>query len=242
MSVTKKILEPFSLPCSPPCAAARAERDVEAPAKKMDVLFIAIDDMNDWTTLFDKQPDPNTEFGAAAGRSCVPQPLIAHPTLTSLRPSTSGVTTTRIRGLRCFRMSSPCAGFQTLDTRDWGWKILPMENGAEQRDFDAFYKLLRKVKRTSLLRLQRLSRRCDFDWGEHDTDKQADEHTVEYVNEVMASHARHLPLICLFCPAEDLCIQHASYRRCQRMISRRPARRWITRISLSVELHIAETG
>ena len=70
-------------------------------AEKMDILFIAIDDMNDWTTVFDKNnpiQTPNLERLAARGAffekaycasaSCNPSRTA---TLTGLRPSTSGV-------------------------------------------------------------------------------------------------------------------------------------------------------
>ena len=83
------------------CSAQEPKADVETPAKKMDVLFIAFDDMNDWTTLFDKNnpiQTPNLERLAARGAffekaycasaSCNPSRTA---TLTGLRPSTSGV-------------------------------------------------------------------------------------------------------------------------------------------------------
>jgi hypothetical protein len=70
-------------------------------AEKMDILFIAIDDMNDWTTVFDKNnpiQTPNLERLAARGAlfekaycatpACTPSRTA---TLTGLRPTTSGV-------------------------------------------------------------------------------------------------------------------------------------------------------
>jgi len=39
---------------SPFCSAQESKAEGETSATKMDILFIAIDDMNDWTTLFDQ--------------------------------------------------------------------------------------------------------------------------------------------------------------------------------------------
>lgn len=101
MNVTKKILSTLllALPTSV-CSAQEPKADVETPATKRDILFIAIDDMNDWTTLFDKNnpiQTPNLERLAARGAffekaycasaSCNPSRTA---TLTGLRPSTSG--------------------------------------------------------------------------------------------------------------------------------------------------------
>jgi hypothetical protein len=71
MNVTKKILSTLllALPTSV-CSAQEPKADVETPATKRDILFIAIDDMNDWTTLFDKNnpiQTPNLERLAARG-------------------------------------------------------------------------------------------------------------------------------------------------------------------------------
>jgi hypothetical protein len=71
MNVTKKILGTLLLNLlTSVCSAQELKADVETPATKMDILFIAIDDMNDWTTLFDKNnpiQTPNLERLAARG-------------------------------------------------------------------------------------------------------------------------------------------------------------------------------
>ena len=68
------------------CSAQEPKADVETPARKMDILFIAIDDMNDWTTVFDKNnpiQTPNLERWRHAGRSSrtptAPHPVATHP-------------------------------------------------------------------------------------------------------------------------------------------------------------------
>lgn len=102
MNVTKKILGALLLTLLTSVGSAQEPKvDVKTPAKKMHILFIAIDDMNDWTTLFDKNnpiKTPNLERLAARGAffekaycasaSCNPSRTA---TLTGLRPSTSGV-------------------------------------------------------------------------------------------------------------------------------------------------------
>src|SRR5210317_178946 len=102
MNVTKKILRILLLTLlTSVCSAQEPKAVVETPSKKMDILFIAIDDMNDWTTVFDKNnpiKTPNLERLAARG-AFFEQAYCASPgcnpsrtaILTGLRPSTSGV-------------------------------------------------------------------------------------------------------------------------------------------------------
>lgn len=86
---------------SPFCSAQESKAEEETSATKMDILFIAIDDMNDWTTLFDQNnpiQTPNLERLAARGTffnraycaspGCNPSRTAI---MTGLRPTTSGV-------------------------------------------------------------------------------------------------------------------------------------------------------
>ena len=185
-------------------------------AKKMDVLFIAIDDMNDWTTVFDKNnpiQTPNLERLAARGAffekaycasaSCNPSRTA---TLTGLRPSTSGVYNNpdpwgeMLPDVITLPQAFKHNGYAAIGA---GKIFTHGKAGAEQKDnpsFDAFYKLQPAGKSKLHADKSHMNyngypgRKRYFDWGEHDTDKQADEHTVEYVNEVMASHPREKPL------------------------------------------------
>ena len=217
MNVTKKILGTLLLTLlTSVCSAQELKADVEAPAKKMDVLFIAIDDMNDWTTVFDKNnpiQTPNLERLAARGAffekaycasaSCNPSRTA---TLTGLRPSTSGVYhnpdpwAEMLPDVITLPQAFKHNGYAAIGA---GKIFTHGKAGAEQKDnpsFDAFYKLQPAGK--SKLHADKPHMNYNgypdgkrfFDWGEHDTDKQADEHTVEYVNEVMASHPREKPL------------------------------------------------
>ena len=82
-------------------ASGKSTASAKAPPHAKDVLFIAIDDMNDWTTVFDQRnpiKTPNLERLAARGAffthaycaspGCNPSRTAI---LTGLRPSTSGV-------------------------------------------------------------------------------------------------------------------------------------------------------
>jgi len=185
-------------------------------AEKMDVLFIAIDDMNDWTTVFDKNnpiQTPNLERLAARGAffekaycasaSCNPSRTA---TLTGLRPSTSGVYNNpdpwaeMLPDVITLPQAFKHNGYAAIGA---GKIFTHGKAGAEQKDnpsFDAFYKLQPAGKSKLHADKSQMNyngypgRKRYFDWGEHDTDKQADDHTVEYVNEVMASHPREKPL------------------------------------------------
>ena len=185
-------------------------------AEKMDILFIAIDDMNDWTTVFDKNnpiQTPNLERLAARGAffekaycasaSCNPSRTA---TLTGLRPSTSGVYHNpdpwgeMLPDVITLPQAFKHNGYAAIGA---GKIFTHGKAGAEQKDnpsFDAFYKLQPAGKSKLHAEKSHMNyngypgRKRYFDWGEHDTDKQTDEHTVEYVNEVMASHPREKPL------------------------------------------------
>ena len=184
--------------------------------EKMDILFIAIDDMNDWTTVFDKNnpiKTPNLQRLAARGAfferaycasaSCNPSRTA---TLTGLRPSTSGVYHNpdpwgeMLPDVITLPQAFKHNGYAAIGA---GKIFTHGKAGAEQKDnpsFDAFYKLQPAGKSKHHADKPHMNyngypgRKRYFDWGEHDTDKQADEHTVEYVNEVMASHPREKPL------------------------------------------------
>lgn len=81
--------------------AAALAKEGAAQVSKPDILFIAIDDMNDWTTLFDeKNPIQTPNLKRLAARGCFfSRAYCASPgcnpsrtaILTGLRPTTSGV-------------------------------------------------------------------------------------------------------------------------------------------------------
>ena len=235
-----------------------------AAQERPDILFIAIDDLNDWTTVFDKNnpiQTPNLERLAARGAffekaycasaSCNPSRTA---TLTGLRPSTSGVYNNPVPWAEMLPdvITLPQAfkhnGYAAIGA---GKIFTHGKAGAEQKDnpsFDAFYKLQPAGKSKLHAEKSHMNyngypgRKRFFDWGEHDTDKQADEHTVEYVNEVMASHPRekplflaagiyrpHMPFLPRRGPLKSIPSTRFVCRRCQRMISRtcpRSALRW----------------
>ena len=100
------------------CSAQEPKADVETPAKKMDVLFIAFDDMNDWTTVFDKNnpiQTPNLERLAARG-AFFEKAYCASASCNPSRPRPSpvccrrpvGSTITLIHGPRSCPTQSPC--------------------------------------------------------------------------------------------------------------------------------------
>ena len=180
MNVTKKILGTLLLTLlTSVCSAQELKADAEAPAKKMDVLFIAIDDMNDWTTLFDKNnpiQTPNLERLAARGAffekaycasaSCNPSRTA---TLTGLRPSTSGVYHNPDPWAEMLpNVDHPAAGFQAQRIRrDWGGQDLyPWKSWSRTKGQSLFRCLLqvaacRKVEAPrgqASYELQRLSR------------------------------------------------------------------------------------
>ncbi len=172
-----------------------------AGSSKPNVLFIAIDDMNDWTTLFDESNPihtPNLERLAARGcffskaycasAGCNPSRTAL---LTGLLPTSSGVYTANP-----WREALPDAVtlpqyFESCGyaTRGAG-KILhhgPSGAGVETNpDFQEFFKMLpaRKTGPTYNGYTEGLLASTSGDWGEH-AEKMIDIDTVEWVEERM---------------------------------------------------------
>lgn len=186
-------------------------------AQKPDVLFIALDDMNDWTTLFDKDnpiQTPNLERLAKRGcffskAYCVTPACNPSRTaiLTGLRPETSGVYGNRDswRKLLPDIVTLPQHFKQNGYTAIGGGKIFHHgSTGADRPDnpsFDQFFKLKIHANKPEV-NYNGYIRGKDhpslaspsWDWGEHDVAKQTDEYTVEYVKNIMATHPKDKPL------------------------------------------------
>jgi len=179
-----------------------------------DILFIAIDDMNDWTTLFD--PDnpirtPNLERLAQRGvffaRAYCPAPA-CNPSrasiMTGYRPTTSGVYTNG----QPFRKVIPDAVTMPQYFRRHGYsakgagKIFhhggtPRGDDPSGNSFDAFFKLVHtrapKPNYNGYTKKQeRHLASVAWDWGEH-TQKMIDIDTVAWIENVM-EQTRDRPL------------------------------------------------
>ncbi len=193
-------------------AEASAERLV-----RPNVLFIAIDDMNDWTTLFN--PDnpiktPNLERLADRGTffthaycavaACNPSRTAI---LTGLKPTTSGVYSNGQEWKKLLPdvVTLPQYFMQYEYTTKGGGKIFHHgRTGADREEnpsFQEFFKLrIHAHKPDSNYNgykngpgLKQLSS-PSWDWGEHDAPKQTDEYTVEYINSVLENHPKNKPL------------------------------------------------
>ena len=183
-----------------------------------DVLFIAIDDMNDWTTLFDKNnpiKTPNLERLAARGAffskaycavpACNPSRTAI---LTGLAPTTSGVYANGNpwKELLPDVVTLPqYFGQQGYATKGGGKIFHHGGTGADRKDrpsFEEFFKLRIHANKpkTNYNSYKRGDRKIgglgspSWDWGVHDVEKQTDEFTVEYVNGIMKSEPRDKPL------------------------------------------------
>ena len=183
------------------CSAQEPKAVVETPATKMDILFIAIDDMNDWTTLFDKNnpiKTPNLERLAARGAffekaycatpACNPSRTA---TLTGLRPTTSGVYDNRDHP---WRKNLPDAvtlpkyfnqhGYRT---RGAG-KVLPSGGDSANQSFEEFFEMRPnpqpKIRKGAF---------GWYDWGPV-KEKLTDEFTVDWAKERMKDTPRDKPL------------------------------------------------
>jgi len=170
-------------------------------AKKMDVLFIAIDDMNDWTTLFNKNnpiQTPNLERLAARGAfferaycasaSCNPSRTA---TLTGLRPTTSGGYDNRDHP---WRKNLPDAvtlpkyfnqhGYRT---RGAG-KVFPGGGDSANQSFEKYFEMRPnpqpKIRKGAF---------GWYDWGPV-KEKLTDEFTLEWAMERMKDTPRDKPL------------------------------------------------
>ena len=186
-------------------------------AGKPDVLFIAIDDMNDWTTLF--HPDnpiktPNLE--RLAKRGCLfTRAYCAAPgcnpsrtaILTGLRPSTSGVYGNGHvwRELVPDVVTLPQYFMRNGYAAKGAGKIFHHGGSGQDRkdnpSFQEFFPLrihahAPKTNYNGYVkgRDDRHLADASWDWGEHDAPKQTDEYTVEWVENVMGKHPRDRPI------------------------------------------------
>lgn len=183
--------------------------------RKMDVLFIALDDMNDWTTLFDKDnpiQTPNLQRLAARGmffsRAYTAAP-VCNPSrtavLTGILPKTSGVTRNGMQ----WKDKIPDAVTLPLFFKQNGYDSIGggkifhhiERTGGDRKDqpsFDDVYELQHLIhaaipNRNGFLPPAFCSK-PNLDFGEHDAVKQTDEYTIEYINKVMAEHPKDKPL------------------------------------------------
>ena len=186
------------------CSAQEPKSDVETPARKMDILFIAIDDMNDWTTVFDKNnpiKTPNLERLAARGAffenaycaspGCNPSRTAI---LTGLRPSTSGVYDNPYP----WRKILPDAvtlpkyfnqhGYRTRGAGKIFHHARTGEDDPANPSFEEFFKM-RGSPRPKI----RKGAFGSFDWGPVE-EKLTDEFTVEWALERMKVMPRDKPL------------------------------------------------
>ncbi len=186
-------------------------------ADKPDVLFIAIDDMNDWTTLF--HPDnpiktPNLE--RLAKRGCLfTHAYCAAPgcnpsrtaILTGLRPSTSGVYGNGHvwRKLVPDVVTLPQYFVQNGYAAKGAGKIFHHGGAGRDREdnpsFQEFFPMrihahAPKANYNGYVRGRDHGNLASvhWDWGPHDAPKQTDEYTVEWVEKVMEKHPRDKPI------------------------------------------------
>ncbi len=184
---------------------------------KYNVLFIAIDDMNDWTTLFDPEnpiKTPNLERLAQRGcfftraycavAACNPSRTAI---LTGLNPTTSGVYSNGQEWKKLLPdvVTLPQYFMQNHYAAKGGGKIFHHgRTGADRADnpsFQEFFKLRIHAHKPDLNYngyrngpgLGALSS-PSWDWGEHTAPRQTDEYTVEYIESVMKNHPKNIPL------------------------------------------------
>ena len=181
-----------------------------------DVLFIAIDDMNDWTTLFDDSnpiQTPNLKRLAARGAffnkaycvvpACNPSRTAI---LTGLSPTTSGVYSNgnRWKDLLPDAVTLPQHFGQNGYSTKGGGKIFHHGGtGADRADkpsFQDFFKLRLHANKPPknyngyTRDIQRNLASPSWDWGVHDVDKQTDEYTLDYVGKILQDEPRDKPL------------------------------------------------
>lgn len=188
------------------------------PKDRPNILFIAIDDMNDWTTLFDNNnpiKTPNLQRLAARGAffskaycvvpACNPSRTAI---LTGLAPTTSGVygNGNPWKELLPDVVTLPQYFGQQGYTTKGGGKIFHHGGtGADRKDnpsFQDFFKLrihAHKPKTNYNGYVRGAGKigglaSAGWDWGVHDVEKQTDEYTVEYVANVMKSEPSNKPI------------------------------------------------
>jgi arylsulfatase A-like enzyme len=185
--------------------------------KQPDVLFIAIDDMNDWTTLFDPNnpiKTPNLERLASRGAffsraycaapGCNPSRTAI---LTGMRPSTTGVygNGDPWKELIPDVVTLPQYFNENGYMAQGAGKIFHHGSaGADREDnpsFQEFFPLQIHAHKPDtnyngyiLGRDEPHLARLSFDWGEHDAPKQTDEYTVEWVEKVLETHPKDEPI------------------------------------------------
>ena len=172
-----------------------------------DVLFIAMDDMNDWNTLFDAgNPIQAPNLQRLASRGCFfTQAYCVTPAcnpsrtaiLSGLRPTTSGVYGNR----QSWKKLIPDAVMLPRYFKENGYitkgagKIFHHgSNGADNKENPSFddFQGLKNPKRPFKENLNGYTKEYNkhlssgsFDWGAMDVDKHTDENTVDYVSAVM---------------------------------------------------------
>lgn len=187
------------------------------PGEKPDVLFIAIDDMNDWTTLFDEDnpiQTPNLKRLAARGAffsraycavpACNPSRTAI---LTGLAPTTSGVYGNGDPWKKLLPNVATLPqyfGNQGYHTKGGGKIFHHGGTGTDREDqpsFDEFFPLRIHANKpeanyNGYVRGQDVRQLASqsWDWGVHDVEKQTDEFTVDYVTEVMRTARKDEPL------------------------------------------------
>ncbi|MHC4993847.1 MAG: sulfatase-like hydrolase/transferase [Planctomycetota bacterium] len=179
---------------------------VRAQGLKPDVLFIAIDDMNDWTTLFDPAnpiKTPNLERLAKMGTFfsrayCVSPACNPSRTaiLTGQHPSTTGVYGNHDswRTLVADAVTLPQHFTQSgYRTKGAGKIFHHGAAGVDRKDrpsFQEFFDMLptRKAARNHNGYTEGLLAKTVFDWGVHDL-KIIDVDTVEWVERAMEEEA-----------------------------------------------------
>jgi len=173
--------------------------------KRPDVLFIAIDDMNDWTTLFDPQnpiKTPNLARLAERGMffsraycttpACTPSRTAI---LTGYRPTTSGsyLNEDFLRDVVPDAVTLPDYFRKGGYSAKGAGKIFTHFNGAMGGDpagksFDEFQPMLEtrgpEKNYNGYSEKEEPLNEVDFDWGEH-TQKMIDIDMVEYIEKVM---------------------------------------------------------
>ena len=175
---------------------------MEKSGERCDVLFIAIDDMNDWTTLFDaKNPikTPNLVRLAKRGMffskaycaapACCPSRAAI---MTGIRPSNSGVYDNHHAWAKMMPEAVTLSRYFMLngyETFGAGKIFHHGETGADipgKPSFQKFFKMLparRAGKNHNGYTEGELSE-VEFDWGEHE-EKMIDIDTIEWCEKIM---------------------------------------------------------
>ena len=182
--------------------------------EKPNVLFIAIDDMNDWTTLFNPEnPIQTPNLVKLAKRGCFfSQAYCAVPgcnpsrtaILTGYYPTTSGVYN---NGQSWRALVPDVVTLPQYFRQQGGYTALGAgkifhhgHTGADRKDnpsFNEFFKMRihsgKPAKNLNGFKVRPLASSA-FDWGELEAEKHTDEHTVEWVCDKMKTFPKDKPL------------------------------------------------